>query len=215
MSVAYRGSAQQAMANENWTAAIESLTEAHDRLPDDQKVVNQLAMAYRQRGIARQEAVKLKQAKADLKAALALRPNDAEARSHLDRVEYLLSKRIVVDISEQRLYAYKGDTLVFKTPVSTGIKGRDTATGNFQILDKMPMAYSRIWKLKMPYWMGVYYVQGIENGFHALPIRPNGTVMWGGLLGQKASYGCIILGNQAAKKLYNWADIGTQVHIRR
>jgi lipoprotein-anchoring transpeptidase ErfK/SrfK len=174
-----------------------------------------LARAYRQRGIAYQDKQKLQEAKSDLKASLDLRPKDAEAQAHLDRVLYLLSKRIEIDISEQRLYAWKGDKLVYKFPVSTGLRGRDTATGRYQILDKIPMAYSRIWKLKMPYWMGVYYVKGIENGIHALPIRPDGSVMWGGLLGQRASYGCIILSNQAAKKLYNWADIGTQVHIHR
>jgi lipoprotein-anchoring transpeptidase ErfK/SrfK len=67
----------------------------------------------------------------------------------------------------------------------------------------------------MPYWLGIYWVQGIENGIHALPIRPNGTVMWGGLLGQRASYGCVILSKSAAKTLYNWADLGTPVHIHR
>jgi lipoprotein-anchoring transpeptidase ErfK/SrfK len=75
------------------------------------------------------------------------------------------------------------------------------------------MAYSSIWRLKMPYWLGIYYVGNIENGIHALPIRPDGTVMWGGFLGQKASYGCVILSNQAAKLIYDWADIGTRVDI--
>ena len=77
------------------------------------------------------------------------------------------------------------------------------------------MAYSRIWKLDMPYWMGIYYVQGIENGFHGLPYRPDGTKMWGGLLGRRASYGCIVLGTKQAKTLYNWAEIGTRVDIHR
>jgi lipoprotein-anchoring transpeptidase ErfK/SrfK len=67
----------------------------------------------------------------------------------------------------------------------------------------------------MPYWLGIYWVKGIENGIHALPIRPNGTVMWGGLLGQRASYGCVILSTANAKRLYNWVDIGTEVKIRR
>jgi lipoprotein-anchoring transpeptidase ErfK/SrfK len=75
------------------------------------------------------------------------------------------------------------------------------------------MAYSSIWRLKMPNWLGIYYVGGIENGIHALPIRPDGTVMWGGLLGQRASYGCVILSNNAAKTIYNWAEIGTVVDI--
>jgi lipoprotein-anchoring transpeptidase ErfK/SrfK len=112
------------------------------------------------------------------------------------------------------MYVYHGDKTVYTFRVSTGLRGRDTSTGHFQILDKIPMAYSRIWRLKMPYWMGVYWVHGIENGIHALPIRPDGSIMWGGLLGQRASYGCIILSNQAARQLFKWADVGTQVQIR-
>jgi tetratricopeptide (TPR) repeat protein len=213
LSTAYRGRGQAAMAKEDWNTAVETLTQAQERLRDDQEVVDLLAAAYLQRGIARHEAVQLKKAKADLEAALELHPGDAKAQTHLDQVNYLLSKRIEIDISKQRMYVWKGDKMVYNWAVSTGLRGRDTATGHFQVLDKIPMAYSKVWRLKMPHWLGIYYVQGIENGIHALPIRPDGSVMWGGLLGQRASYGCVILNNQAAKTLYNWADIGTQVHI--
>jgi tetratricopeptide (TPR) repeat protein len=215
LSAAYRGQGQADMANQDWTAAIDVLTEAQEQLPGDQAVVNLLARAYRQRGIARQEAIKMRPAKADLEMALALQPNDEKARKHLAQVKHILSKKIEIDISKQRLYAYADNKLVYKWRVSTGLRGRDTATGHFQVLDKIPMAYSRVWRLKMPYWLGIYWVQGIENGIHALPIRPNGSIMWGGLLGQRASYGCVILSKSAAKTLYNWADIGTPVHIHR
>ena len=45
-------------------------------------------------------------------------------------------KRVIVDISEQRTYAYHNDELVFEFVVSTGEPGRDTAIGDFEILDK-------------------------------------------------------------------------------
>lgn len=227
LSTAYRGHGQAAMEQRDWGTAIEVLAQGHDQLPDDQQVVNSLASAYRQQGISRQERGtrdtreldmdRLKRARADLKASLALRPGHTMTQAHLKQVENLLdpSKRIEVDISEQRLYAWEGDRLVYRFPVSTGLRGQDTATGRYQILDKMPMAYSRIWKLRMPNWMGIYYVKGIENGFHGLPYRPDGTKMWAGLLGQRASYGCIVLGTKPAKKLYNWAEIGTRVDIHR
>jgi lipoprotein-anchoring transpeptidase ErfK/SrfK len=82
------------------------------------------------------------------------------------------------------------------------------------VLDKIPLAYSSIWQLEMPYWLGIYYVGGIENGIHALPIRPDGTVMWGGLLGTRQSYGCVILDTEVARQIYEWAEIGTPVEIR-
>jgi tetratricopeptide (TPR) repeat protein len=211
----FRGQGKAALEAEKWTLAIESLTQADKRLPNDPETVSLLAQAYRERGIAWQEKDKLKKARADLEAALDLRPNDAQARKHLNQVMYRLfpPKRIEIDISKQRLYAYKGDTMVYNWAVSTGLPGRDTAAGHYQVLSKIPMAYSYIWSLSMPYWLGIYYVGRVENGIHALPIRPDGTVMWGGLLGQRASYGCIILSNQAAKTLYNWAEIGTKVDI--
>ena len=212
---AYRRQGQMAIDNEDWGLAIESLTEAIERLPDDPYLGDLLSTAYRQRGIARQAQSQFEGAKADLEAALALRPEDDLARSHLDEVMEILfpPKRIEIDISKQWLYAWEGDTLIYSFVTSTGLPGRDTATGNYRVLDKIPMAYSSVWNLKMPYWLGIYYVGNIENGIHALPIRSDGSVMWGGLLGQRASYGCIILSNEAAPLLYNWAEIGTAVDI--
>ncbi len=124
-------------------------------------------------------------------------------------------KEIVVDISEQRTYLYENGTLVNQFIVSTGEPGRDTAPGHYQILDKIPVAYASTWDLDMPYWMGIYWAGPLENGFHALPtVRHTGYTLWDGYLGQRVSYGCIILSEQDAATLYNWADIGTDVTIR-
>lgn len=198
-----------------WGVAIEALTWVHEQAPEDEAMVGHLADAYRERGIAHQEAGAFEFARADLEMTLALRPGDDEAQTRLDEVMYVLfpPKRIEIDISQQRFYAWLGDTLLYSFPTSTGLRGRDTAVGHYKILDKMPMAYSSIWRLKMPYWMGIYYVGNVENGIHALPIRPDGSVMWGGLLGQRASYGCVILSTEAARIIYNWAEIGTPVDI--
>ncbi len=212
---AYRKLGTAAAGAEDWTGAIEALAEANRRSPDDSLVFGLLADAFRQRGIARQDQNDLHNARSDLEQALAMRPEDAEARQHLDRVMYVLfpPKRIEVNVSTQRFYAWEGDTLVYEFLTSTGLPGQDTATGHFKVLDKIPMAHSSVWRLDMPYWLGIYYVGNIENGIHALPIRPDGTVMWGGLLGQKASYGCIILSTEAARIIYNWAEVGTAVDI--
>jgi tetratricopeptide (TPR) repeat protein len=215
LAEAYRRRGQAAIEAQDWTTAIEALTQAHEQAPQDAVVADLLSSAYRQRGIAWQEQGKFEEARSDLEAALALRPDDAEAQAHLDEVMFELfpPKRIEIDISTQRFYAWEGDTLVYKFLTSTGLHGRDTATGRFHVLDRIPMAYSSVWNLQMPYWLGIYYVGNIENGIHALPIRPDGSVMWEGLLGQRASYGCVILSTEAAALVYNWADIGTPVDI--
>jgi len=211
----YRRQGQAAIDEANWDAAIDGLAGGRQSFAGDAELIRLLSTAYRQRGISWQEQGKLQKARADLEAALALSPDDAVAQEHYDQVMYILfpPKRIEINISSQHLWAWEGDTLIYSFPVSTGLRGRDTATGHFEVLDKIPNAYSSVWRLHMPYWLGIYYVQNIENGIHALPIRPDGSVMWAGLLGQRASYGCVILSTEAARLLYDWAEIGTEVHI--
>jgi LysM repeat protein len=123
-------------------------------------------------------------------------------------------KRIVVDLSEQHLYAYQGDTLIHSFVVSTGMPGANTSPGTFRVLDKYPNAYASTWNLQMPYWMGIYWSGSLENGIHALPILSNGQLLWEGYLGTPVSYGCVVLGTQEARTLYNWAEVGTPVIVQ-
>lgn len=122
-------------------------------------------------------------------------------------------KYVLVDISEQHLYAYEGNTLVFSFIASTGMNNA-TATGSFSILNKIPSAYGSTWDIWMPSWLGIYWVGTMQNGIHALPIMSNGGTLWAGYLGTPISYGCVVLSSYEAQLLYNWVDIGTPVDIR-
>lgn len=124
------------------------------------------------------------------------------------------SKHIIVDVSDQRTYVYENEQLKWTFVVSTGIPGRATWRGEFQVQNKVPNAYASTWDLQMPYWLGFYWAGPLQNGFHALPILSNGVRLWEGLLGTPASYGCVILSTEDAPLLYNWADIGTPVTVR-
>lgn len=124
-------------------------------------------------------------------------------------------KSIVVDISDQRVYAYEGSKLVFQYTASTG-SGGSTLTGNFSILDKDPDAYSDPYGFWMPDWMGIYYVgSDLENGFHSLPVLNNGQTLWGSLIGTPITYGCVVLEPKDMQALFKWAEIGTPVTIRQ
>ncbi len=123
------------------------------------------------------------------------------------------AKRIVVDLSSQRMYVYQNGQLLWNWVVSTGLPGRDTAVGHYKVLNKIPNAYASTWNLQMPYWLGIYWAGRLQNGIHALPIQSNGQRLWEGYLGQRVSYGCVILGTQNAATLYNWATVGTPVDI--
>jgi lipoprotein-anchoring transpeptidase ErfK/SrfK len=123
------------------------------------------------------------------------------------------SKYILVDISEQHMYVYDGDTLVYSFVASTGI-GNATRVGTFAVQSKIPNAYGSTWDIWMPSWLGIYWSHGLENGIHALPILPNGAILWEGFLGRPVSYGCVVLGTYDAQVLYDWAEIGTPVEIQ-
>ncbi len=124
------------------------------------------------------------------------------------------NKYILVDISEQHMYVYEGDALVYSFVASTGMNNA-TRTGSFSVLDKIPNAYGANWDIWMPNWLGIYWAGSLENGIHALPILPNGGTLWDGYLGAPVSYGCVVLGTYESQLLYSWAEVGTPVDIQR
>jgi lipoprotein-anchoring transpeptidase ErfK/SrfK len=126
---------------------------------------------------------------------------------------YSGNKYILVDISEQHMYVYEGDAVVYSFVSSTGMKNA-TRTGLFSVLDKIPNAYGATWDLWMPNWLGIYYAGSLENGIHALPILSNGATLWEGFLGTPISFGCVVLGTYESKLLYDWAEVGTPVEIQ-
>jgi hypothetical protein len=133
------------------------------------------------------------------------RPQSASAYSGV--------KYILVDISDQHMYVYEGDALVYSFVASTGMNNA-TRVGTFAVQSKIPNAYGSTWDIWMPSWLGIYWSGGLENGIHALPILPNGATLWAGFLGRPVSYGCVVLGSYEAQLLYDWAEIGTSVEIR-
>jgi lipoprotein-anchoring transpeptidase ErfK/SrfK len=128
-------------------------------------------------------------------------------------VGYSGGKYILVDISEQHMYVYQGDSLLYSFVASTGINN-GTRSGTFAVQSKIPNAYGATWDIWMPNWLGIYWAGGLENGIHALPILPSGATLWAGFLGRPVSYGCVVLGSYESKLLYDWAEMGTPVEIR-
>jgi len=122
-------------------------------------------------------------------------------------------REIFVSLSRQRLWAYEDGKVVMTFLISSGEPRRPTRRGNFRVQSKIPEAWSNIWQLRMPYWMGIYYAGRIENGIHAMPLLRNGTpVRWP--VGYPASYGCVVATTKDAAALYRWTPLGTPVYIR-
>jgi len=136
----------------------------------------------------------------------------------------ITGRRILVDLSDQRLYAYElapsrvgggEETLVYDFLCSTGIASSPTITGTFQVLSKEENAYASSWDLWMPHFIGIYRSgPDFTNGIHALPTLSSGVRLWEGILGHPVSYGCIVIGLDEAAALYEWAELGTLVVIQ-
>jgi tetratricopeptide (TPR) repeat protein len=217
----------------DWQGTIRTLASVRRQDTDYLDVTEVLYSAYYNLGLSQQAASDLVGAQASYQSALELMPEETLAREKADEVALLLRpptpvptpmptptpesgpQRIVVDISEQRMYVYEGEKLVWEWVVSTGEPGRDTAVGDFAIQSKIPMAYASTWNLDMPHWLGIYWSGPLENGIHALPIkRDTGYKLWDGFLGQRVSYGCVILDDENAETLFNWVEMGTPVKIQ-
>ena len=123
------------------------------------------------------------------------------------------TKRIIVDRSEQKLYAYDGDELFMKISVSTGLSDMPTPRGNFKIFSKIPSRY-----MQGP-------LPGISDQEYDLPGVPwtmyftaEGAAIhgayWHDKFGSVWSHGCVNLPIAEAEKLYNWAPIGTRVTVQ-
>jgi lipoprotein-anchoring transpeptidase ErfK/SrfK len=125
------------------------------------------------------------------------------------------NKRIVISISQQRMWVYQDGELFREHVVSTGMSGSPTLPGIFQVQWHYINAYGSRWDLWMPHFLGIYEASpGFINGIHGLPLLSNGVRLWGDVLGRPASYGCIILNLAEAEELYHWAEDGVVVEIQ-
>jgi LysM repeat protein len=125
------------------------------------------------------------------------------------------ASRLVVSISKQHCWLYQGDNVIGSWTCSTGRRASPTRTGTFRVQSKLPRAYGSRWNILMPYWLGIYWAGGSENGIHGMPWNATtGKQTWPGLVGTRITYGCVMLNNGAAKLLWNMAYIGMPVIIK-
>lgn len=235
---------QAALARNDLTAAIGHLEKVYALDQGYHETQTLLYQAHYQHGLSLREADLLAQAKTEFLRAVEIAPAESLGQKQLREVTELLTpptptltptptssptptatpvptatpapaKKIVVSISQQHLRAYENGVLKWNWVCSSGRYGSGTRLGQFAVQSKFPNAWGGTWSIWMPYWLGIYWAGGTENGIHALPINPDGSILWSGYLGTPISFGCIVLDTWAAKLLYDWADIGTPVIIQQ
>lgn len=108
--------------------------------------------------------------------------------------------RVVISISDQTAYLYRGGMLVAVSSVSTGKDGNPTPIGIFPVLAKKEMHFSKKYdNAPMP------FMQRLDN---------YGIAMHAGVNpGYPASRGCVRLPAGFAKKLFAVTRTGTEVVI--
>ncbi len=120
-------------------------------------------------------------------------------------------KYIDVNLSKQMMVIFENSTALDAYVISSGKIGMETPQGSFSIQNKAPRVWSKAYSLFMPYWMAI--IPSGKIGIHELPEWPGGYKEGASHLGSAVSHGCVRLGEGSAKRVYDWAEIGTPVIV--
>lgn len=119
-------------------------------------------------------------------------------------VEPLGEKWIDINLSEQKLYAYEGNEMVYWFWVSTGLPDTPTVTGTYYVYIKLlydDMTGPGYYLPDVPYVMYFYNGYGIHGTY------------WHSNFGYPMSHGCVNMETSEAGWLYNWAFVGIPINV--
>lgn len=121
-------------------------------------------------------------------------------------------KYIEVDISDQKLYAYKAGRKVKEFYVSTGVYKYPTPIGDFSVRTKSGSV--RMKHSYGPNHPDNYDIAGVPNTMYFNPPFALHGAYWHHNFGHRMSHGCINLPLAEAAWLYGWSEIGDKVFVR-
>jgi lipoprotein-anchoring transpeptidase ErfK/SrfK len=112
----------------------------------------------------------------------------------LGKVPEVQPRKVVVDLSAQRVTLYENGVATYSTRCSTGKSGYRTPTGEYVISDRNRHHTSSIYGSSMPYFQRFSYSAfGLHQGY--VPNYP-------------ASHGCIRLPYESARYLFGKLQVG-------
>ncbi|WP_063711997.1 L,D-transpeptidase [Coleofasciculus chthonoplastes] len=137
---------------------------------------------------------------------------------HLNQAIVALDVRLVVDLSDAKVYSYWGEQEIASYPVAVGQPGWETPTGNFKVLRKQR---NPIWRQPITgdliptgpdnplgdRWIGFWSDEYHQIGFHGTNDED--------LVGQPVSHGCLRMRNADIQALYEQIQVGTPILVRK
>lgn len=125
--------------------------------------------------------------------------------------------KVVVDLSDRRVYVYRFGQVIASYPTGIGKKGWETPTGTFQVTQKQlyPAWRHPITGKVFPAgadsplgdrWIGFWSDGRNQIGFHGTPDDE--------LVGSAVSHGCLRMRNPDVRLLYEQVSLGTPVEVR-
>lgn len=141
-------------------------------------------------------------------------PQKIEAK----RLNTSAPKKLVVDLSDRRVYMYRQNTVVASYPIGVGKKGWETPIGTFEV---MHMQKFPAWQHPITgkvfaagpnsplgeRWIGFWSDGHNEIGFHGTPDSE--------LVGSPVSHGCLRMRNPDVRLLYEQISLGVPVQVRK
>lgn len=145
---------------------------------------------------------------------LPMRPNGSTGWVPVEEIHlYVVSGRILVDLTQRELVYYVGGEEMLRSPVAVGTDRNPTPTGTFFVTDNV-----RISRATGPWGPAALGLSARSdtitefNGGDGI-IGIHGTNRPGSI-GHAASLGCVRLPNEVATLLHEMVPIGTPVEIR-
>ena len=132
--------------------------------------------------------------------------------------DLLLDTRLVIKLSERRVYVYQGNQMITSYPIAVGKKGWETPTGSFEVIQmRRDPSWRHPWNGKVvpagpnnplgDRWIGFWTDGKNYIGFHGTPNEE--------LVGQAVSHGCIRMRNNDVRTLFEKVRVGTPVIVQQ
>lgn len=125
-------------------------------------------------------------------------------------------KRVVFDMSEQRVWLVGDDGAVRRTYPVSGSRHDNLSPGSYRVYSRARHATSFDLGSTMQYFVRFTRGANAAIGFHDIPVRPSGALVQRvSALGRALSAGCIRQRRVDARALWSFAPTGTRVVVVR